>query len=319
MSNFWAKLEKPFLVLAPMEDVTDYAFREVLTHLPSPDVYFTEFTSADGLNSRGREVTIQKLKKSTKQKPVVAQIWGIHAENMFLAAKLVKELGFDGVDINMGCPVKKITKTGAGAAHCLNPELAKEIIQATQEGAKGIPISVKTRLGFNQVITDEWIPFLLKLKPHALTLHGRTAKQGSEGDANWHEIGRAAQMRDEISPDTIFIGNGDVKNYTQAKELCEKYNVDGAMIGRGVFANPWVFEKGKQREHSQKEYLDTLLLHLDLYEKTWGTKKSFDVMKKFFKMYVNNFENASQMRNTLMGCKTYEEVRTLVKEIQKKI
>lgn len=313
MVNFWKSLPKPFLVLAPMEDVTDYVFREIVASLPRPDVFFTEFTSAEGLVSKGKERVIRKLKYSENQRPIVAQIWGLSAEAMNQSAKLVQELGFDGVDINMGCPERSVVKRGAGSGMIRNPSLAKEIIAAVREGANNIPVSVKTRIGIGTIVTEEWVSFLLKQKLEALTVHGRVARQMSTGEANWQEVGRAVQLRNEISPETIISGNGDIKNFSQALEMHEKFGVDGIMIARGIFSDPWVFErKTDQSIHTREEYLEHLLKHVKLYEKTWGKTKNFAAMKKFFKMYIKNFDGAVELRMELMETKNSSEVENIL-------
>jgi nifR3 family TIM-barrel protein len=315
MSNFWANLPQPFTVLAPMENVTDFVFREIVACLlPKPNVFFTEFTSADGLNSKGREETIEKLKFSEAQRPIVAQIWGTNADNLYKAAQLVSELGFDGVDINMGCPVPAVMKHGAGAAFIKNPKLAKECIEAVKSGSHGLPVSVKTRIGYQEIITEDWISFLLEQKIDALTVHGRTAKQMSKGEANWKEIGKVVLMRNEIAPNTIIIGNGDVKDYPDAVEKHHQFHMDGAMIGRGIFTNPWTFDK-TTHEHSKEEYLDILVKHMDLYDKVWGDTHHFDVLKKFFKMYVREFDGANELRQKLMECKNSTEAKKLLKDL----
>lgn len=309
MTNFWKKLPVPFTVLAPMEDVTDVVFREIVYETAPPDVFFTEFTSSDGLFSPGRESTIRRLQYTNNQRPIVAQIWGTDPEKMFQSAQLVEEMKFDGVDINMGCPARTITDKGSGSAHIKNPALAREIIDAVKKGAPNIAVSVKTRLGFNKVITEEWIPFLLEQKIDALTIHGRTAVQMSNGEADWNEIAKAVKYRDDMKLETVIIGNGDITSYKQVVEKHEHHNIDGVMIGRGIFANPWVFEKNINPEtHHKDEYIELLLKHVRLFEDTWGKQKNFEIMKKFFKMYVREFEGASEMREKLMQCKTAEEV-----------
>lgn len=314
MVNFWKKLPKPFLVLAPMEDVTDFVFREIVaTTLPRPEVFFTEFTSAEGLTSKGYERVVGKLKFSENQRPIVAQIWGLSPEALNKAAKIVQDLGFDGVDINMGCPERSVVKRGAGSGMIRNPSLAKEIIAAVSEGAKNLPVSIKTRIGIGTVVTEEWISFLLCQKPDALTVHGRTARQMSLGNADWEQVGKAVKLRNELSPETIIIGNGDIKNFAQAREMYKKYEVDGVMIARGIFHDPWVFEKNINLTiHTKEEYLDHLLKHVKLYEQTWGKTKNFAAMKKFFKMYVKNFDGANELRMELMETKNVTEVEKLL-------
>ncbi len=315
MSNFWKKLKKPFTVLAPMENVTDFIFREIVTNeLPKPDVMFTEFTNVDALNSNGFEKTIHRFKFSKRQKPIVAQIWGTKPENFFKSAKIAKEMGFDGIDINMGCPVKAVVKIGACSALINNRPLVKEIINATKEGAINLPVSVKTRIGFKNIITDEWITYLLEQKLAAITIHGRTAKQMSDVPANWEEIKKAVEIKNKISPDTIVIGNGDIKNYTDTMDAHKKYGVDGVMVGRGIFSNPWVFEK-ESKSHTFEELKNVLIKHLKLCNKNYSEdiRFNYDVIKKFYKMYINNFEGAGKLRAELMATKTIDEALQILK------
>lgn len=316
MKTFWNKLPVPFLILAPMEDVTDYAFREMfVSALPRPDVFFTEFTSADGLCSKGYEETVRRFKYSLSQTPIVAQIWGTNTETIFKAAQLVKDLKFDGIDINMGCPVPAVVKHGAGAGLIRNQTLAGKIIDAARRGAPGIPLSVKTRLGYKTLQTDDWIPFLLRQNIDALTIHGRTATQMSTGDVEWGEIVKAVNYRNELSPDTVIVGNGNILSYEQAVGAHKRYGADGLMIGRGVFHNPWVFEKTlSPAPHTKDEYISLLHKHLQLFHDTWGTEKNFQIMKKFFKMYVKGFNGANELRQQLMDCRTPEEVSDILKK-----
>lgn len=313
MENFWTKLEKPFTVLAPMENVTDHVFREIVCDLAKPDVMFTEFTSAHGLASPGRDRLINKFKYSPRQKPIVAQIYGNEPEAMESAARLVSDLGFDGVDINLGCPDKNVMKKSAGAGLIGNFEVVGKAIKSVRSGAGKIPVSVKTRLRHKDVTTDEWIGFLLKQHLDALTVHGRTPEQQSLGQADWEEIGRIVKMKNQIAPSTIIIGNGDVKSYAEVIDKHEEYGVDGVMIGRGIFSNPWVFEKKLiQQERPREEYVKTLLKHLDLFEKTWGEKRNFAVIKKFVKMYIRNFDGVTELRDRLMKTETSAELRKLL-------
>jgi nifR3 family TIM-barrel protein len=315
MTNFWSRLQKPFLALAPMDDVTDVVFREVITqHLPRPDIFFTEFASVDGLCSRGAEQVKRKIRLTEHQHPVVAQIWGTNPEHFFTAAQMVQELGFDGVDINMGCPVDAVIKKGAGAALCRTPELAKDIIAAVKGGAPNLPVSVKTRLGLKKMMTEEWVTVLLQQDLAALTIHGRTAAELSKVPANWEEIGKAVAIRDAIAPQTMLVGNGDIESYAQAIDMHKKFGVDGVMIGRGIFANPWVFEKTlNPTKHTKDEYLALLKQHLELFDKTWGKTKNFEMLKKFFKMYVKGFDGANELRQKLMLCKTAEQIYSVFK------
>lgn len=311
MINFWQKLDKPFTILAPMDDVTDDVFRQVVLHAGRPDVFFTEFTNADGLVHGANGIPLRKLSYTKNQHPIVAQIWGTNPENFGKAAKLVKKLGFDGVDINMGCAVKDVIKKGAGAGLIGNYELAEEIIKAVQKGAGSLPVSVKTRLGNKTNIAKEWTTFLLSMKLAAITIHARTAKEMSKVPAKWDEIEKIVKLRDKLSPETLIIGNGDVQNITEVSQKANKYGVDGVMIGRGVFTNPWIFCHD-DREHSKEEYLELLEYHLALFDKTWGDKKNFSVIKKYFKIYIRDFDGASDLRAKLMETKNIEEARNIL-------
>jgi nifR3 family TIM-barrel protein len=312
MSNFWQKLPKPFTVLAPMDDVTDAVFRQVVLKAGRPDVFFTEFANSDGLVHGGHGIPLRKLKFTPAEHPIVAQIWGNKPDNMAKAAKMVKDLGFDGVDINMGCPVKEVIRKDSGSGLIGKYELSANIIQAVKKSAKGIPVSVKTRPGLNENIGREWISFLLNQGLDAITIHGRTAKEMSKVPANWEEIGEMVKIKNIISPKTIMIGNGDIKSYEQALAMYSKYKVDGIMIGRGIFSNPWIFSK-ENVVNSKDEYIKLLFNHMDLFEKNWGKSKNFSVVKKFFKLYINDFEGAAILRNKLMLTESFEEIRSILK------
>lgn len=313
MTNFWQNLKKPFTVLAPMDDVTDNVLREIINEVARPDVFFTEFTNSDGLNSIGNKIVARKLTFEKGQHPIVAQIWGNNPESMEKASKKILKLGFDGIDINMGCPVHDVVKKGAGAGLIGNYENSKNIIDAVKKGVNNkIPVSVKTRLGINTNIAEDWASFLLRQDLSALTIHGRIAKQMSQGDANWDEIKKIVEIRNRVSSGTLIIGNGDVKSYSEVIEKYNKYNVDGVMIGRGIFSNPWVFDSN-EKTHKTAEYLNLLIKHLKLFEKTCGENKNFAIMKKFFKMYINGFPNASELRTKLMETKSVTEAVEFLK------
>lgn len=335
MTNFWQKLNKPFTVLAPMDDVTDNVFRQIVNKTARPDVFFTEFTNSDGLNSVGNKIVGRKLEYTDDQHPIVAQIWGEKPESIENASRIILEKDFDGIDINMGCPVREVIKKGAGAGLIGNYNLAEEIIASAKRGVNNkISVSVKTRLGLNTNIAEEWATFLLKQDINALTIHARTAKQMSKGDADWDEIAKIVEIKNRISPNTLIIGNGDVKSYQEVLEKHKKYKVDGVMIGRGIFQNPWVFDFNSPVK-VKSDYVNLLLKHLELFDKTWGENKpsttfkvghknndrnavvlgkNFAVMKKFFKMYINNFPHASELRVKLMECKDYKEAKTILQE-----
>jgi nifR3 family TIM-barrel protein len=318
MANFWKNLPQPFTVMAPMDDVTDNVFRQVILSIARPDVFFTEFANVDGLVHGANGIPLRKLSFSDNQHPIVAQIWGTDPTNMEKAAKMVANLGFDGIDINMGCPVRDVVKKGAGAGLIGNYILSGKLIEAVKRGSGGLPVSVKTRLGINENIAKDWISFLLKQDISALTIHGRIAKQMSKGVADWDEIGKIVKLKDKIAPNTLIIGNGDVQSYTEVVEKKEIYGVDGVMIGRGVFADPWIFsKKAKPMEHIKEDYIKLLVKHINLFEKTWGETKNFAIIKKFFKMYVKGFKGANALRIKLMETKNFDEVNKYLLDFMK--
>ncbi len=317
MSNFWQTLPKPFFVLAPMEEVTDTVFRRIISSCGRPDVMVTEFTSVEGLASEiGRSKVIHRLQYTPEEQPLVAQIWGITPEHYYQAGVYAREQGFAGLDINMGCPVKKVIKQGACSALIKNPNLASDIIKAAKEGAQDIPVSVKTRIGFGEIQTEEWIGFLLQHNLDALTVHGRTVKELSDYPTHWDEIGKAVKLKNQLSPETVIIGNGDILSYQQGLAMAEQYKVDGIMIGRGVFHNPWIFDpKIDPNDLSTELKVQKLIEHIQLFDQTWGDEKHFAVMKKCFKMYLNNFPGASEIRAKLMSCTTAEECIDILRNI----
>lgn len=314
MKNIWQDLKKPIFILAPMDDVTDTVFRQIIGDLAAPDLYFTEFTSVDGMCSeKGREPVTRRLIYKETERPLIAQIWGNDPEKFFKAAQMCAEMGFDGIDINMGCPEKSVVKRGMCSGLISNPELAAKIIQATKEGAGGIPVSVKTRIGMREIQTEDWIGHLLRQDVAAITVHGRTVREMSKVPAHWGEIGKAVELRDKIAPHTIIIGNGDVESYEDGVQKAKQYNLDGIMIGRGVFKNLWIFDKsGEVRNPSVEERLQMLLKHTKLFTETWGKTKSFAILKKFYKCYISDFDGASELRAKFMDTKNLEEVEKLV-------
>lgn len=313
--SFWCKLSRPFFVLAPMEDVTDTVFRRIIAKCGRPEVMVTEFTSVEGLASQGFHRVAQRLKYTAEEQPLVAQIWGITPEHYYQAAQIARQRGFAGLDINMGCPVKKIIQNGACSALINNPSLATEIIQAAQEGAGDIPVSVKTRLGFSEVQTEEWIGHLLKHNLAALTIHMRTVKDMSRVSARWEEMETISQMRDDCASHTLLIGNGDITSYQEALNKVHAYNLDGVMIGRGVFHNPWIFNPKIDIESiTPSDKLSLLLKHIDLFQETWGDQKNIDILKKFFKVYVNGIPAASDLRARLVQYREYQWFRDIIRE-----
>ncbi len=315
--NFWKGLKKPIFVIAPMANVTDVAFRSMFAKYGKPDVMWTEFVSADGLCSPGQKMLIRDLQFSKKEKPIVAQLFTSHIDKMREASALVAKLGFDGIDINMGCPDRAVEKQGAGAGMIKNPKIAKEIINAAREGAPGLPISVKTRIGYNKVEIDTWIAFLLEMKLPALTVHLRTRKEMSDVPAHWELMSSIVELRNRISPETIIIGNGDVISLEDGRNKINETGCDGVMIGRGIFGNPWFFSGKVVSEISPKERLEVMLEHAKAFDKLLGDIKNFAIMKKHFKAYVSGWEGAKELRVKLMETNDLKEVSKIVKEYLK--
>ncbi|RMG44480.1 MAG: tRNA-dihydrouridine synthase [Candidatus Dadabacteria bacterium] len=315
MASIWQRLSRPIKILAPMEDVTDTVFRRIIARLGRPDLFFTEFTSADGLMSPGREKVIHRLKFTEAERPIIAQIWGNNPDNYYHAARLLVELGFDGIDINMGCPVPKVVKNGACSALIENRSLARELILAAMEGAAGLPVSVKTRIGFNKIATEEWVGFLLELKPAAVTLHARTARQMSKAAARWEEIKKAVNLRDSMKSKALIIGNGDVSSLNDLYTRAEKYCADGVMVGRAVFDDLYFFNEEKSfKDLNLYARLTLLREHLELYYNTWRGERGFGELKKFFKIYASGFRGASALRSALVRSESVEECQAIIKE-----
>src|SRR3989344_3582103 len=310
---FWKKLPQPFMILAPMADVTDWAFRQIVAECGKPDVFYTEFISCDGLCSQGRDRLMKHLYFTENERPIVAQFFGAKPEHFFQCAKLSKELGFDGVDINMGCPDRKVIKQGAGAALIQNPSLAQEIIAASKEGAGSLPVSVKTRLGFDAIETDKWIPKLLETDLAAITIHGRTKKELSLVPAHWDEIGKVADMAE--GTETLIIGNGDVENLEEAESKIKMYGLDGVMVGRGIFKNPWFFNPNHSlRDETPLARIILLRKHVGFFTQLWGEEKNFALLKRFFKIYIQCWEGAKELRIDLMGCHNSVEVEAILRK-----
>ncbi|MBP7831717.1 MAG: tRNA-dihydrouridine synthase family protein [Candidatus Pacebacteria bacterium] len=372
--NFWERIREnktatePFFALAPMADVTDPAFRRIIAKYGKPDVMWTEFVSADGLMLGGRDHLIRDLIFSEAERPIVAQLFGSNPETMRAAAKLCTELGFDGIDINMGCPDKSIEKQGAGAATIKTPDVAVAIIRAAKAGIadavagaennasiKTIPLSVKTRIGYNKNEIETWIPTLLREDLAAITVHCRTRKEMSSVPARWEHIQEVTALRDKIAPQTLVIGNGDVRDMQHGRELAQKFGADGVMIGRSIFGNPWLFAKSQEKtashsyekklknmfshiKNSFAQFLQTffgiknrywlraaesqgiakedrlrvLVEHCKLYEELLGDIKSFSIMKKHFKAYVNGWAGSKELRMELMEAKNAADVERII-------
>jgi len=351
--SFWNELEKnkqPFFAVAPMADVTDAAFRRLITTYGKPDVMWTEFVSANGLMSKGRDILSRDLAYSEAERPIVAQLFSADPGMMEGAAELAARLGFDGIDINMGCPDKTIEKQGAGAAMIKSPEIALEIIRAAKRGIKAserdIPLSVKTRVGYNQVQIDTWIPLILSEGVAALTVHARTRKDLSLVPAQWYYIKQVVELRDKLAPETVIIGNGDVTSLADGRAKARASGADGVMVGRALFGNPWFFDASREvvatlpkrsifynvpflkkffntkrgapvsatNPITIEERLRVLVEHTTLFEEMLGDIKSFAIMKKHFKAYCTGFKGAKELRIKLMETRNSSEVKTLIEK-----
>lgn len=331
----YSDLPKPFFVLAPMDDVTDTVFRQVIASTASPDLFFTEFVNVDGLMSVGRAHLLKKLRFAANEGRVVVQLWGLRPENFRAVAAqiadgtLYKELGlpddvsFAGIDLNMGCPAKSEVSSGTCAAliRLENRELAGQIIAATREGLAGrLPLSVKTRVGFSAVDMT-WFDFLLAQDLDMLTIHGRTRKQMSKVPADWDLIGQVRQKRDDAGVHTLIVGNGDVLSRQQGEELAASYQLDGIMIGRGVFQDPFVFlEDGpiKWAAYDKTMRLDLFRQHIELFAATWlDGERPVYTLNKFCKIYVNGFDGAKEMREQLMAATSVTELQQILQQLQR--
>lgn len=316
IDNFWRDLPRPFFVLAPMEDVTDVVFRQVVSQAGRPDVFFTEFTNSDSYcHPEGMKSVRGRLIFTEDEQPMVAHIWGDNPEYFRQMSIGMAELGFKGIDINMGCPVPNVATRGKGSGLILRPDVAAELIQAAKSG--GLPVSVKTRLGFTELEEmHDWLTHILKQDIANLSIHLRTRKEMSQADAHWELIPEIKKLRDSIAPNTLLTINGDIPDRKKGLELAEKYGIDGVMIGRGIFKNPFAFEK-EPKDHSTTEYLNLLRLQLDLQDQyAEELPRSITGLHRFFKIYVKGFPGAGELRNQLMNTKSTDEVRALLDKFE---
>ena len=316
MKNFWDILPKPILALAPMEDVTDAAFRRLIARKGKPAVMFTEFTSADGLvlaPESGQRMLRKKLMFDDAERPIVAQLFSAVPEHMEKASQLVAELGFDGIDINMGCPVSAVVDTGCGAALIKNPALARELIRSAKKS--GLPVSVKTRIGYSSDELDSWLPELLAEDLAAITIHARTRKEMSDVPARWDKVARAVELRDSLQSKTLILGNGDIKDIPDARAKVAAAMCDGAMLGRAIYGNPWLFAE-RIEQPTREEKIQALLEHLALFEELLGETTNYAVMKKHFKAYISGWDGAKELRIKLMETETIREATEILSNAQ---
>src|SRR3989338_7494867 len=319
MQSFWHTLPKPLFVQAPMEDVTDAAFRRLIARDGKPSVMFSEFTSADGLvlaPEEGRAKLHKKLLYSEEERPIVAQLFTAVPERMEAAARLAADLGFDGIDINMGCPDRAVEKSGCGAALIKNPSLARELIRAAKKGSasRRMPVSVKTRIGYNTDQLDSWLPELLAEEPAAVTIHARTRKEMSDVPARWDTVARAVALRDSLGSKTLILGNGDVKDIADARAKVEATKCDGVMLGRAVYGNPWLFSHSQEYESVTREQkIRALIEHLEHFDELLGDTTNYATMKKHFKAYISGWDGAKELRMKLMATEAVPEAQALLR------
>lgn len=323
MKNFWAGLTRPFFVLAPLEDVTDAAFRRLIARYAKPDVMFTEFTSADGLvlaPQEAQKMLRKKLIYDESERPIVAQLFSAIPERVETAAALVQELGFDGLDINMGCPVDEVVKSGAGAALIKDHDLARELIRAARRGAPNLPISVKTRIGYRENEIETWLPVLLEMDLAAIAIHARTRNEMSASPARWDTVREAVQIRDRLCSETLIVGNGDVRDIAHARERVKETGCDGVMLGRAIYGNPWLF-MGLRNQYmgfvnpyipTPQEKIKGLIEHLNLFEELLVETTNYAVMKKHFKAYISGWDNAKELRVRLMETTSIDEAKEIL-------
>jgi tRNA-dihydrouridine synthase B len=353
-TNFWQKLELPIIGLSPMDGVTDFCFRQIIKKYSNPDIIYTEFTNVEGV-CHGALKLLKDFLYDESQRPIIAQIYGTTPEYFRQTAVILCELGFDGIDINMGCPAKSVDSSGAGAALIKKPKLAQEIISAVRGGINDyqnglrskdcpdispeitkevvkrhdqlpdkyklgnreteiIPVSVKTRVGYDKPVVEDWIPTLLEMKVAAIALHGRTLKQQYSGQADWSEIGKAATLCKNT--DTILLGNGDVDTYEQALELVEKFKVDGVLMGRSALSNPFVFKPNSTQLLQNNNIFQIALEHCKLYEQTYSQDPQYHFlpMRKYLGWYVKGMPFAREIRIELFQTNSAQEVENIFKK-----
>lgn len=307
--SIYNSLPRPFFVLAPMDDVTDSVFRRMVASTAAPDLYFTEFVNVDGLQSPGRQHLLKKLQHTAAERPLVAQLWGKNPENFRKTAAELAGMGFAGVDLNMGCPAKSEVNNGTCSALIQNRSLAVEIIKATQEGAGSLPVSVKTRLGFSAVDMT-WPELLLQQKLSMVTIHGRTRKEMSKVPAHWDLIGQVREIRDSLMLNTLIVGNGDVRDRQHGMELAKTHKLDGIMIGRGIFTDPFAFAANSPWDNYDREQRIAIFKHhVELFAETWQhNERPIHTLNKFCKIYISGFDGAKEMREQLMNATSTDEL-----------
>lgn len=323
--NIWQDLKnkgRPIRILAPMEDVTDHPFRLLISSLAPPDLFFTEFMSVEGYDSLdGRSRVARRLVKNDQDSPIIAQIWGLDEGAFYRTAQDLSKMGFDGIDLNLGCPIKKIIKKGACSGMIGSSDKVRSIIDSIRSGAPHLPISIKTRIGIDDYSLSDWISFLPTLDIDAVTLHLRTQKQLSIGPAHWEYMSEIVSTMKKINPNLIIIGNGDIYSVKHLDNLALENGMDGGMIGRAVFLNPFIFSSNPERwqSFSGTERLKILIKHVDLYDQVYSNSQGsggWNRLKRFFKIYINDFAGAAEIRSELMKTNNTDDFKRLLKKIK---
>ncbi len=324
VSEFWQSLQKPVYALAPMENVTDTVFRRILIECGAPHVFFTEFTRVEQVTAYPRRGLPARMRCQSSERPLIVQIWGTDPELYRRAAAIISQLGYNGIDINMGCPVRRIRNKGSCSGLIINPGLAAEIIAATREGARSqpsrtLPVSVKTRIGFDRPVTDEWIGFLLQQDIDLLTVHARTAFQESEGPVNHAAILRTVALRNQLAPRTLIFANGDIRSVAEGGRLCSRLGVDGVMIGRAVFSDPYLFSPLGENpqifaDQTPRQKIALMQRHIRLHQETWNGARNYEVLKRFYKIYLVGFEGAIELRDRLNRTHDYRSALVEIDE-----
>ncbi|MCA1754001.1 MAG: tRNA-dihydrouridine synthase [Spirochaeta sp.] len=316
--NIWTQLERPMRILAPMEDVTDTVFRQIVGSLAPPDLYFTEFLRADLFQPRFAGRMQRRLEFSEAERPIIAQIWGNDTRDYGVAAARLAQLGYDGIDINMGCPAPKLVKKGCCAGLIRTPLKAAELYAAACEGAQGVPVSIKTRIGLDTPETEDWIGFLLQLRPAALTVHGRTAAEMSDPPADWSQVRLAVELRNRISPSTVMVGNGDIRSESELQAAAAASGVEGVMIGRGIFEDLLAFRRSGASwvEQPREVVLETFIRHIELHRIYWQGERNFEILKKFARAYLHGLPDFDSLYREVMR---YHDHDSLVALLQRSV
>ena len=304
----WSEVKRPIVCLAPMDGVTNSAYRQIIRSLSKDVILFSEFTSVDGL-LRSENVRL-RLDFEPCEQPFFMQLFGNSPDIFAEASRMVEDRGILGVDINMGCPAKKIVHSQHGSALMQDPDKACRIVEAIRK-ACSLEVSVKTRLGWKD--DKNLINFAKALESAGasmLTIHGRTYNQAFKGESNWEPI---YELKRNLK--IPVIGNGDIRDFNHG--LDKMANLDGFMIGRAAIGNPWCFQdRRKYPEPTLDERIDLALKHFHLYRRFKRELVAVREFRKYIGNYVSGFRNAKEWRNNLMQCQNEKSFVECMREIQ---